>query len=76
MAVRTRVSGRALVAGSSERGCVERYWRTGAEQEALEAAGWEFLVEQGAGTTGLTGLRDSDDDDTGTGRPAPEPDGP
>ena len=31
---------------------------------ALEAAGWEFLVEHAAETTGITGLRDSDDGDT------------
>jgi hypothetical protein len=47
--VRTRVPGRALVASSSERGAVERYRLTGAEWEALEAAGWEFLVEHAAG---------------------------
>jgi len=76
VAVRTRVSGRALVAGSSERGCVERYWRTGAEQEALMLRAGSSWSSRGAGTTGITGLRDSDDDDTGTGRPAPESDGP
>ncbi len=53
MAVRTRVAGRALVAGSSERGVRwERYGRTGAEWEALEAAGWEFLAERAAGNDG------------------------
>ena len=77
VAVRTRVLGRALVAGSSERGPAGRYGRTDAESEALEAAGWEFLAGHAArGTTGITGLCDSDDDDTGTGRPALEPDGP
>jgi hypothetical protein len=76
VAARTRVLGRALVAGSSERGAVEPYWRAGAEREALEAAGWEFLAEHAGGNEGITGMRDSDDDDTGTGRPVPESDGP
>ncbi len=31
---------------------VERYRLTGAEWEALEAAGWEFLVEHAAGNDG------------------------
>lgn len=46
MALRTLVPGRALAVGGSERGAVERYGRTGVEWEALEAAGWEFLVSQ------------------------------
>ena len=50
--MRARVPGRALVASSSERGAVERYRLTGAEWEALEAAGWEFLVEHAAGNGG------------------------
>ncbi len=49
---------------------------TGAEWEALEGAGWEFLVEHGAGTTGMTGVRGPDDEDMGTGRPISESDGP
>src|SRR5262249_7522776 len=57
-------------------GCVERYRRTGAEQEALKLRAGSSWSSRGAGTTGITGLRDSDDDDTGTGRPAPESDGP
>jgi len=36
--MRARVPGRALVAGSSERGAPPRYRLTGAEWEALEAA--------------------------------------
>jgi hypothetical protein len=47
-------AGRALVAGSSEMGAAGV---TGAEREALEGAGWEFLIEHVAGTTGMTGLR-------------------
>ena len=42
---------------------------TGAEREALEGAGWEFLVEHVTATTGMTGLRGPDDEDMGTGRP-------
>jgi hypothetical protein len=49
---------------------------TGAEWEALEGAGWEFLVEHVAGTTGMTGLRGPDDEDMGTGRPISESGGP
>jgi hypothetical protein len=41
-----------LVAGSSKRGAAERYRRTGAEWEVLEAAGWEFLAEHAAGNDG------------------------
>jgi hypothetical protein len=65
-------TGRALVAGS-EMGAAGI---TGAEWEALEGAGWEFLVEHVAGTTGMTGLRGPDDEDMGTGRPISESDGP
>ena len=50
--MRARIPGRALVAGSSERGAVERYRLTDAEWEALEAAGWEFLVEHAAANDG------------------------
>jgi hypothetical protein len=57
-------------------GAVVRYWRTGAEQEAVEAAGWEFPVEHAGEDDGSTGLRDLDDDDTGTGRPTAASDGP
>ncbi|MGP0023940.1 MAG: hypothetical protein ACLPKE_11390 [Streptosporangiaceae bacterium] len=49
---------------------------TGAEWEALEGAGWEFLVEHVTGTTGMTGLSGPDDEDMGTGRPISESDGP
>ena len=66
-------TGRALVAGSSEVGAADI---TGAEWEALEGAGWEFLVEHVVGTTGMTGLRGLDDEDMGTGRPISESDGP
>jgi hypothetical protein len=49
---------------------------TGAEQEALEGAGWEFLIEHVAGTTGMTGLRGPDDEDMKAGRPISKSDGP
>ena len=48
VAVRTRLPGRALVAGGSERGAVERYGRTGAGWEL----GWEFLAGHAAGNDG------------------------
>jgi hypothetical protein len=66
-------TGRALVAGSSEMGAAGV---TGAEPEALEGAGWEFLVGHAPGTTGMTGLREPDDQDMRTGRPISESDGP
>lgn len=49
---------------------------TGAEWEALDGAGWEFVVEHVTGTTGMTGLSGLDDEDMGTGHPIPESDGP
>jgi hypothetical protein len=49
VAVHTRVPGRVLMAGSSERGTAGRYLRTDAGSEVLEAAGREFLVELAAG---------------------------
>jgi hypothetical protein len=52
VAVRTRVAGRALVAGSSQRGCGGRFGRTSAVWEAPDTAGWEFLAERRAGDDG------------------------
>jgi len=40
------------MAGSSGRDAAGRYRRAGAEWKALEAAGWEFLVEHAAGNEG------------------------
>jgi len=35
-----------MLVATAARGDVERYGRTGAEWDALEAAGWEFLIGQ------------------------------
>jgi hypothetical protein len=51
-------------------------WARGCYGCRVEGAGWEFLVEHVAGTTGMTGLRGPDDEDMGTGRPISESDGP
>jgi len=76
VAVRTPVLGRALVAGSSERGAAGVTGArvpSGRRWKARAGSSWSSTRP---GTTGVTGLRGPDDEDTGTGRPLSERDGP